>query len=189
MWDQLFSGQAVYFTVPALIGTGLFGLQVLLMLAGFDADGGLTDVPSDGHHSTTDAAFKILSIQSILAFMMGFGWAGLTVLSATKWSTPLVVLTAVAGGVGMMYLIGAVMASMMKLQASGNVDIKTTVGVEGTVYVTIPGENKGQGQVTVVVDERQRTYTAVTAGAELPRHARVKVVGVHGQNTLNVIPA
>lgn len=191
MFSSFFAGDAVWFGVPALFGTGLFILKLVLMFAGgHDGDVGV-DTGDFGSHdpSASDAAFKLLSIQSLLAFMMGFGWAGLTALSSTKWSMPLVMVAALGGGVAMMYLMGFLMASVFRLQSSGNVHIQSAVGAEGTVYVTVPGENKGQGQVSVVMDDRQRIYTAVTMGEELPRNARVRVVGVHGQSTLSVVGA
>jgi membrane protein implicated in regulation of membrane protease activity len=192
MWDALFQGNAVWFSVPALAGTGLFLLKLALMLMGHHGGDGSFDVHDGdvGHaHDGSDSAFKLLTVQGILGFMMGFGWAGLGVLGGTDWKLPVVFAVAIAAGVATMYLMGMVMASMMQLQVSGNINISSAVGVEGTVYTSIPAANAGNGQVTIVVDERQRTYNAVTAGEELPRNARVRVVGVTGQNTLSVIPA
>jgi hypothetical protein len=34
MLDQLFEGQALWFTVPALLGTAMFSLRILMMLIG-----------------------------------------------------------------------------------------------------------------------------------------------------------
>ncbi|MCC6320777.1 MAG: NfeD family protein [Phycisphaerales bacterium] len=193
MWDALFESPAIWFTVPALVGTGLFGLKLLLMLMGSSLDTDFGDAHgadfSGDHHSAADAGFKLLSIQGVLAFLMGFGWAGLAALSGTKWSMPLISGVAVAGGLAMMYFMAILMASVFKLQASGNIAIEAAVGAEGMVYVTIPAGSKGQGQVSLVVDDRQRIYSAVSEGEELPRNARIRVVGVSGQNTLRVIPA
>lgn len=189
MWEAMFSSPAVWFTIPALIGTGLFALKLFLMLIGSDLDTDVGDLSAVDHGGAADVGFKLLSIQSVLAFLMGFGWAGLAAVTATEWKMPLVSAAAVAGGLGMTYFMGVLMASVFKLQASGNVDIRSTIGAEGTVYVTIPGENKGPGQVTLVVSERQRVYSAVSMGGELARNTRVRVVGIHGQNTLEVVPA
>jgi membrane protein implicated in regulation of membrane protease activity len=187
MWDLLFTGQAAWFSIPALVGTGLFLLKLVLMLAGGDHDGGL-DGHDAGHGGLDhgDADVQYLSVQGVLAFLMGFGWAGLLVLSST--SSQLIVALAAALVVGSlsMYGMARAMGAMMKLQASGNVEAKSAVGATGTVYVGIPGENRGMGQVTVVIDQKQRTYNAVTAGGELPRDASVRVVGIQGQNTLMV---
>jgi membrane protein implicated in regulation of membrane protease activity len=194
MWDLLFTGQAVWFSVPALVGTGLFLLKFVLMLAGGDHHGGFDahdadglDHGADGHDG--DADLKLLSVQGVLAFLMGFGWTGLLVLSSTRAQLIVALAVALAVGTAAMYAMARAMAAMMKLQASGNVDVKAAVGTMGTVYVGIPGDGRGMGQVTLVIGDKQRTYNAVSSGGELVRNAKVRVVGIQGQNTLSVEPA
>ena len=80
MLDALFSSPAIWFTVPALFGTGLFALKLLLMIVGSSLDTDLGDGHADfhgDHHSDADAGVRLLSVQGVLAFLMGFGWAGL----------------------------------------------------------------------------------------------------------------
>jgi hypothetical protein len=60
------------------------------------------------------------------------------------------------------------------------------VGREGVVDVTVPAGRGGRGRINVVIDQRQRSYAAVTEGMELGRAARVRVVGTDGDNTLMV---
>jgi apolipoprotein N-acyltransferase len=191
MWDSLLSGQAAWFGVPALLGTGLFILKLGLMLLGHHGgDFHDADVHGDVHDpNSSDAAFKLITIQGALAFCMGFGWTGVGLRSGTDWSAPAVAAVSIAAGVATMYIMGAIMASMMQLQSSGNIDIHAAVGAEGAVYTTVPAENAGGGQVTIVLDERQRTYDAITPGPALPRNTRVRVIAITGQNTLTVIPA
>ena len=64
----------------ALAGSVLFGLTLLLSLAGA---GGLDDADFDAdtaapveHPDTGMLDFKILSVRSVLAFMTVFGWGG-----------------------------------------------------------------------------------------------------------------
>lgn len=191
MWDNLFQGNAAWFSIPALVGTGLFLLKLVLMMVGHhvaDGDFDIHDADIGHAHDGSEAAFKLLTVQGVLGFAMGFGWTGLGLLGGTKWGVPMIFGVASLAGVATTYIMGAVMASMMQLQSSGNININTTVGAEGTVYTSIPAANAGSGQVTIVVDQRQRTYNAVTPGDELTRNARVKVVGITGQNTLSVLP-
>lgn len=196
MWDVFFSGAAVWFTVPALVGTGLFLLKMILMFAGGDhhaaADGhdlgGGLDHPADAGDAA-DADLHLLTVQGVLAFLVGFGWTGLLVLSLSGRQVIIAAAAGVVAGSAAMYLMARLMAALMKLQASGNIDASSAVGVEGTVYVTIPEGGKGMGQVTLVIDQKQRTYNAVSSGPALARNARVRVLGVQGQNTLAVEPA
>lgn len=193
MQDLFFSGPAVWFTVPALFGTGFFVIRLVLLLAGAsgfdlgDHDAG-HGVPGD-HHSDAGDAFKILSLQAVTAFTMGFGWAGLGALRGTAWSMPSVVAVAIAGGIGMVWLLAVILRGMSDLQASGNVSIRSAIGGSGVVYANVPGESRGQGQVTVVIDQRQRTFNAVTPGPDLPSQSRVNVVGVNSDNSLIVVGA
>lgn len=202
MWDLLFTGHAVWFSIPALLGTGLFLLKFVLMLAGGDGHGGLDshdafdahdaleahDAEGMDHADHGDVDLKLLSVQGVLAFLMGFGWTGLLVLSSTPSQLIVALAAAMVVGTACMYGMAKAMSAMMKLQTSGNVDAKSAVGTVGTVYVGIPGASKGSGQVTVVIDQKQRTYNAVTAGDDLGRNARVRVIGIQGQNTLMVEP-
>jgi hypothetical protein len=50
----------------------------------------------------------------------------------------------------------------------------------------VPAGRGGRGRINVVIDQRQRSYAAVTEGMELGRAARVRVVGTDGDNTLMV---
>ena len=61
------------------------------------------------------------------------------------------------------------------------------VGLEGSAYAQIPPGETGRGQVTVIINTRQRTYNAVTKDvAKIPRGAQVRVTGIRDGNTLEV---
>src|SRR5689334_25043112 len=92
--DALLTGPALWFGVPALIGTALFLLRTVMILAGghhggdfhsgadFHGAGHSADHSVDHDHDKQSAgAFKALSLQTITAFAMGFGWAGLAALN------------------------------------------------------------------------------------------------------------
>jgi hypothetical protein len=196
MYDLFVTDHALWFTIPAIMGTTVFVVRVLLMLVGhagfdlhhdmsFDGHGDL----SDAHHGDSTAAFKLLSLQSIAAFMVGFGWGGLGVLKGTEWPEYLSIPMAILCGTAMVWFLGVLLKAVYGMQTSGNVIINDAVGSNATVYVSIPEEGKGLGQVQVVIDNRQRIYNAVAAGPAIDRHARVRVVGVNADNTLTVVPA
>jgi hypothetical protein len=92
MSDLFFGNNATWFTVPALIGTLFFVVRLGLMLVGggdWDVDADVDadiDGDIDGDFDDSDHAFKVLSIQSITAFMMGFGWGGLGGFKGAGWS-------------------------------------------------------------------------------------------------------
>ena len=80
MLDVFFNGVAIWFGVPALSGTALFTVKLALLAMGADHSVEAHDLPHDpggDPHSDSAGAFKLLSIQGIVAFIMGFGWGGL----------------------------------------------------------------------------------------------------------------
>jgi hypothetical protein len=199
MTELFFGPIAVWFTVPAFVGTLFFSLRTALMFVG-GAEGGVdadfdvdidvdvdVDLDADVDHSTE--AFKVLSIQSIAAFMMGFGWGGLGGLRGAGWSVLMSTAAGVAAGVGMVWLLGKLLQAVYRLQSSGNVSIARTIDLEGSVYTAIPGHNEGRGRVRLIVDDRERFYRAVTEGEPLPSKERVRVVGVNDDNSVTVARA
>ena len=194
MLDELFSGNLLFFSVPAVAGTIFFVIRLIMMFAGLGGHGDLdvdhggldagADASADPHHSTE--LFKILSIQSIAAFMMGFGWGGVGGLKGAGWEFGTSLLSAVAGGVAMVWLLTWLLKLVHDLQSSGTVSIQSAMGAEGDVYVTVPQRGQGVGQVRVIVSDRQRIYNAVSETNPLPTNTRVRVTRINEDNTLTV---
>lgn len=193
--ELFFDGAATWFTVPAMVGTG--GFLVRLALASFTgsdhggndggshagADGG--DLASEvGTHG--DIAATTISIQGVLTFLMGFGWAGLGGYRGADLSPGLSAL--VGTGTGLVFLAMSVvmLRASRKLQSSGNVSIGDLVGSEAEVYSIVPAAGQGQGQIRAVVGDRQRFVYAVSDGPELPTRTRVIIVRANPDNTLTV---
>ncbi len=189
MLDMLFEGQALWFSVPALLGTGIFLLLVIMMLLGtdggdgFDADAGST---LDGSDSAS--AFELLSIQGVSAFMMGFGWVGIGGLLGADWGAQRSLGVGVLGGVGMVWILGSLLKSVRGLESNGNVSMSDAIGKVGEVYTRVPPRGEGQGQIRIVLSKRQRMYNAVSAGPELTTHDRVIVLQVNDDNSVTVGP-
>jgi hypothetical protein len=208
--DLFFGDIAVWFTVPAFIGTFFFLLRLTLLLvgghgdAGADIDGDLHvdvsgDVGGDLHgdlhtdtgagdldHTDSSSAFKVLSVQSVAAFMMGFGWAGLGGFKGAGWSASLSTIFGLGVGVGMMWILGKGLEAVYRLQSSGTVSINSAMGVEGSVYIAIPAHRQGRGRIRLVVDSRERFYNAVTDAEAIESHTRVRVMEVNDDNTVTV---
>jgi hypothetical protein len=182
MYDLFFSDHAAVFTVPAIVGTVFFIIRLTMMLTL-----GMGDLGIDGdHHGDSSEAFKVLSIQAIAAFFMGFGWGGLGSLKGSGWDWPTSVAVAIAGGAAMVWLLGILLKAVHDLQTSGNISMEDAIGCEGTVYATIPAAGHGAGQVRVVVDQRDRIYNAITEGESLPSNTLVRIVNVNSDHTLTV---
>ncbi len=99
MFDQLFGGQALWFTTPALLGTVVFAARLALSAMGKGAEPRLE---VDGPHE----ALMPLSILSVAAFVGGVGWAGMGALLGLGWEMAPAAAVGVAGGVSMVWLLG-----------------------------------------------------------------------------------
>jgi hypothetical protein len=184
----MFSGYALWFTIPALIATGAFVIKLSLLLAGADHSG--IDLHSDGDVPGHDTgAFKLLSVQAMTGFLMGFGWGGFASLKGSGFGLLPSIGIGVVCGLGMMWILAVVLRGMHELESSGNINVEDVVGREAVVDVTVPAGRGGSGRIKVVVDERQRSYAAVTEGGELARATRVRILSAEGDNTLTVAAA
>ena len=186
MLDALFTSPAIWFTVPALLGSLFFLLRIITVsVGGHDAHVGDHGGMDDGHGDHADGS-QLLSVQSITGFIMGFGWGGLGALKGTQWDMIWVILTALVFGVFIVWLQLLMLSGMRKLQSSGNISINRALGSQGVVYVEVPGNNTGKGQVTLVIDDKQRIMNAITPDETLPSKTRVNVVGINPDNTITV---
>jgi len=203
MLDLFLSESAGWFAVPAILGTFFFTLRLVLMLIGgagdsgdfgdadidfdvdVDADFDTGDAPVD--HSDPSQAFKVLSIQAIAGFLMGFGWAGLGAYRSADMGVPTSVVIGLVGGGFMVWLLGLMMKIMRDFESSGNISIRTTIGRSGVVYITVPAKGSGRGQVKVTLDNnRQRIFNAVTEGEELTTTTAVTITKANDNNTITV---
>ncbi len=194
MFDALFTGEGLLFSLPALAGSFVFLIKIGLMaIVGVDGDADVgvavdgdvdVNLGDDAHDSSH--AFSLLSVQSIAAILMGFGWGGLTARFALDWTLPLSVLSGLAVAALMVWLLGLMMKGMYDLQSSGNIRLDDTVGLHGTVYASVPAAGKGRGKLRLVVNQRSRIFDAISEGGALATNAKVKVVRANGDNTVTV---
>lgn len=179
--ELFFTGPAPWFTVPALVGTGGYLLRLLFDGGGDDGGAEIGEGASIG-----DVTATALSVQGLLAFLMGFGWGGLACLRALEWSGP----ASVGGGVGTGLVFIAMTVLVLRvarrLQSSGNISLGRLVGSEAEVYTTIPAAGKGLGRVRTVVDERERFVSATTSGEGIAPRTRVTIEKVNGDNSVSV---
>jgi len=197
MLDLLFGQHAGWFTAPALVGTLFFLIRLLVPggdadagdAAGFDVVDHAAGSGGAGGHHDSHSALRFLSIQAICAFLMGFGWTGFAAYRGSALGPGLSAIIGLGGGIGMAWILGAMLRGAMRLEGSGNIDIGSAMGREGDVYVTVPAAGHGRGQVRLVLGDRQRIFNAVSAAGEIRPPARVRVVRVNDDRTLTVTPA
>lgn len=198
MIDLFFGPDTVWYGVPALIGSLFFVLRLAMVAAGIDigdgadgdAAGGIDDaggVDEGLDHAESSSIFKFLSIQTITAFCMGFGWGGLLGLRTLGYDLAGSLATAVIGGVAFAWLIIWCFKLMYAMESSGNVSIRQALGCEGVSASMIPADGEGTGRVRLTIGDRQRAYGARTEGEAIGMNARVRVTRVNDDNTVTVV--
>jgi membrane protein implicated in regulation of membrane protease activity len=185
-WDALTVSGRVFWSV-ALFASAL---QVFLFVGILLGGGSDFDHGTDMGHGDSDVAHgvKVLSVRVLVAFAVGFGWAGVLGLRE-GWPVATATVAAVVSGVVFMGLVYAVMRLLFSMRDDGTLDYQNAVGVVGRVYVTIPPRRASPGQVELMLQGRLITAPAVTDGFEpLAPNTSVEVAAVEGQTTLVVVP-
>ncbi len=178
----------------SITGTSFFLFRIVAMVwGGFGADpgdggGSLEDGDIHGAHSHdgTDAAFKLISLQSLTGFFMTFGWAGLAGHKQFGFSTTVSFLLALLAGGVAMFLTAYLFKIMGRLNSSGDVfSIEKTLKLTGSVYTRIPAD--GRGQVRLTVNNATRFVEAISEDhVDLDSFSDVVVVRVVDGTTVSV---
>lgn len=174
-WWAALPGIAKFFYIVAIGSSFILVLQLLLALIGLGHEGsgldaGTADVGevdmgadalADAHLAEHDTGLGLLSVRTLMGFLVGFGWGGIAVYDWTH-SAAGSIIAATAIGFGFMLLVFWLMGQVFKLRDYGNINYANAVGKVATVYISIPAKREGQGQVQVVVQGRLREVSAVS---------------------------
>lgn len=166
----------IYYYI-ALFATTFFVIKLII----FSFFGGGSEVGGDFNTEfDTDTSFDFLSIQSILAFLMGFGWSGYSALQQFNLGQIWAFLIACAVGFIFMATTAYLMFSVKKLEKNVKKDKNTAIGKIGKAYTHF--EPKGNGQIEINVNEQLMVVDAVnTTDEEIKAFENVKVTKVENE--------
>lgn len=162
----------------ACFGGVLFILMFIMSIVGIGHDAECDCEVHDGGIGEV----SIISIKGIIAFITFYGLSGIC-FKVPGWGGWII---SVISGVVMMFVTAAVIALIVKLQHSGNVAPESLVGCAGKVYLSIPGEGKSGGQVSVTLPGSTRVVAAV-ADEALETGAAVVVEQYLGEDLYKVV--
>lgn len=187
-WNALTLDLKIFYGIGILSLT-VTVVQMLLTLIGLGGEAVDLDLEFDGPNAEHSSGIGLFSSQTIAAFFLGFGWVGAIARSA-ELSLIASLLTAFAVGVVLMFVMLFLLRALMSLQSKGNLDYASAVGSEGTVYVTVPGDNQdGGGQVQVLISGRLTTAAArKLAPGPITPGAKVRIVALSGPTAFVVEP-
>lgn len=137
----------------AVFGGALFILMFIMTLIGIGHD---AECDCDVHDGDIGAV-SVLSLKGIIAFITFYGLSGLC-FKLPGWGGWIV---SVICGTVMMFVTAGVITLVVKLQHSGNVRPESLTGCSGSVYLSIPGDGKTSGQVTITLPGSTVTVSAV----------------------------
>jgi hypothetical protein len=129
--------------------------------------------------------FRIITFQTLVAAVAFFGIAG---RAAREADVPPITALLIAAGVGFaaMNAVYYLVRSLNKFNADGTLQISRAVGLQGTVYLPIPGAHAGAGKIHMTLQNRMVELQATTLQDRLPSGAKVKVISVVGPDTVQV---
>ena len=182
----------------AVVGGAVLILQFLLLAVGGTGDvdvdvgdvdvGGDVDVDTDGGDSS-DAAFKVVSVKTLIAFVTFFGLGG-CIGGYYELGTLLTLALAVALGTVALFVVAWVWSLLFQLQSSGNVRVEGAIGKTGRVYLRVPPSGEGHGKVTVEVQGRTLELRASTSeDSAIPTGDQVIIVDLVAPETVSVVRA
>lgn len=181
-WSSLTLESEIFYAI-GIVALAILLIQILLTIIGIDVH---HDVDLSG--GVHDSGLGLLSIRTITAFFVGFGWGGVIILNHGH-TLPAAVFGGFATGVAFLLTTAFLIRNLLRLQSSGNLNYRNAIGVVGTVYSTIPGAERGGGQLELLLQGRLTIAEAYTKAAyDLKPNSKARVVDLIGESTLLVEP-
>ena len=168
---QLLSQSDTLFWFPALLGTGLFLIQLVFSFlgGGESEDGGFFEA----------GQFKWLTRQALTGFLMMFGWAGLTCRREFAIDGGFAVAIAFGAGLVAMLSSALLFRSLKKLRSPGAIfSLEEALGKEAMVYHRIP--IRGMGKISLTLNGLTHELDAMSGNSEeeIDSFSQVKVIEV-----------
>ena len=184
-WTSLSTAMQVLWAIT-LSASLIFVIQTVMTFLGLgDHDADFDLDTSDGSFDA-DPSMNLLTFRNLVNFCMGFGWTAVLMHEKIQ-SNALLIIVSVIVGILLVTVVMWIFKWLSGMQQTGNIDVhKSAVGCEGKVYLTIPGERKGEGKVQITINNAVRAYDAVTDGETIPTGKAIKVTEVINDYTLLV---
>lgn len=189
-WDSLDLLMKVLWGIT-LSASLIFVIQSVLTFVGIGGgDGGFDGDVSAGFDDLStfeaDPGMNLYTFRNLVNFLLGFGWSAI-LLRDHIGSVGLLMLVSIVIGVALVAVVMYLFKWLSSMQQSGNINVfKSGVGCQGQVYLTVPAERQGEGQVQITINGSVREYHAVTDGDEIKTGTPIKVVEVLNSQTLLV---
>ena len=172
-------GMLQVYWILAAISSIIFIIQAIMTFIGFDADSDVDmstapdQIPESGDAAFDAAGFHLVSVKSVICFILGFGWTGVLCWNYIP-NRVLLGLLAVVVGLIFMSLIAFLLFQMMKLNRDNTFRVEQTIGLPADVYLRIPANRKQTGKITVSLNGSTHELEAVS-DTDIPTGAKVRI--------------
>lgn len=166
--------------ILAGISSVIFIIQAIMTFVGFDSDSDLDladapdEIPESGDSDFDTDGFHLISVKTIICFILGFGWTGVLFWDTFDNKIWLGCLAAVVGFI-FMSLIAFLLFQVRKLDKDNSFRIEKVIGSNAEVYLRIPSGRKDTGKITVSLNGSMHELEALTEGDEIPTGAKVRI--------------
>ncbi|HCQ78435.1 MAG TPA: hypothetical protein DIV46_00525 [Verrucomicrobiales bacterium] len=183
-WTNLEPDGMKTFVGIGAVSSAILFIQMLIVLAGGYLD--IPDLDFDIAETGEGGATGMFSIRGIGSFFTGFGWTGASVLDSGG-SLTLAIAAATLVGLCVLFGFVSMMRWLQSLREEGNINYENAIGQVGSVYVPIPPNREGLGQIEVKVQSRISTVRAISDHPErLENRVAVRVMELVDDRTLLV---
>lgn len=172
----------------AIASSLIFIIETVLTFIGADVEMDMDtdfDIADGGFEG--DPSMNLYTFRNLVNFLLGMSWTAILLNEQIK-SKALLMLIAFAVGTAIVFAVMMMFKGLSKMQQSGNINVfESAVGCSGKVYLTVPGERKGQGKVQININNSVREYDALTDSEDdLKTGTSIKVTEVLDASTLLV---
>lgn len=172
----------------AIASSLIFIIETVLTFIGADVEMDMDtdfDIADGGFEG--DPSMNLYTFRNLVNFLLGMSWTAILLNEQIK-SKALLMLIAFAVGAAIVFAVMMMFKGLSKMQQSGNINVfESAVGCSGKVYLTVPGERKGQGKVQININNSVREYDALTDSEDdLKTGTSIKVTEALDASTLLV---
>ncbi len=208
-WWNALVGLEKFFWTLAIPSTCLFTIQMILLAIGIDSGGDMPDsfdgdgigdfdldTDFDGNFDVDDVDFdaqtdvqvsniplKLITFRNVVVFLTVFSWTGITTVNSGIGAIQSILIAIIVGDIVVAILV-FVFRSLLKLQESGNINLKNAIGKKGSVYLTIPENEKGIGKIEISFQGKYQVVDAITKEDSIKTGKSIIVVGIKNNNLI-----
>lgn len=176
--EEIAQNSVQYYYYLAWFATIFFVIKLVIFSV---FGGGDAEVNTDFNTATdTDSSFNFISLQTVLAFLMGFGWMGYTAVKAFGLGHFATFGSAFAVGLVFMFGTAYLMSMVKKLEKTVKKDKATALDKVGKAYTDFAP--KGDGRVEIEINDQLTVVDAVNnTEDEIKAFDAVKVIKVENE--------